>query len=162
VLAAAAVTYQRETLSDALWSEVSPLLGAHYAEIAHYQDIALEPNRDAYARLQGNGGLRIYTARTPDWRLIGYLCVVVSTSLHYASHLFASQDVLYVDKAHRGQRTGVDLIRFAHDQLRSEGVSVLFQHVKHRSDINIGPMLGRLLGYEHVDDLWAVRLDQER
>ncbi len=166
MLSTATATYQRESLSGSLWDEIEPLLQAHYHEIAHWRDIALEPDHEAYTRLEANGGLRIYTARVgapaaDRGRLIGYLCCIVSRSLHYRSHLFATQDVLYVDKSHRGSRVGVDLIRYAHGELRIEGVSALMQHVKHREDINIGPMLVRLLGYERVDDLYAIRLDRE-
>lgn len=167
MLATTNVDYAIEHLSEALWEEVQPLLESHWHEVAHYADIPLKPNRDLYQRIDQTGGLRVYTARTAvpagdRGRLIGYLAVFVSHSLHYADHLMANQDVLFVDPLHRGSRCGVDLIRFAHERLREEGVSVLFQHVKHRSDINIGPMLTRLLGYEHVDDILAVRLDLKK
>jgi len=167
VLAATSVQYAIEHLSDGLWQELHPLLEAHWHEVAHYDDIALNPHLDAYERIEKSGCLRIYTARAaapaPDrGRLIGYLAVFVQPSLHYADRMFANQDVLFVDPLHRGSRCGVDLIRFAHDKLKAEGVSVLFQHVKARSDLNVGPMLERLLGYELVDQIYAVRLDREK
>lgn len=166
MLTTAPVEYQAEPLSPGLWDEIAPLLEAHYHEIAHWRDMPLEPNREAYQRLSEVGSLRIYTARVAPpaddrGRLVGYLCVLVSRSLHYRSFMFANQDVLFIDKPYRGTRAGIELIRYAHKALRADGVDVLFQHVKHREDINIGPVLGRLLGYEHVDDIWAVRLDQE-
>lgn len=160
MLAAATVTYQTERLSPELWSELEPLLADHWHEVAHYSDIPLQPNRELYQRIEQTGGMRIYTAREAS-ALVGYLAVFVAPSLHYASIKMANQDVLYVDQKHRGSRTGVGLIRFAHDALRGEGVTVIFQHVKHKASINIGPMLGRLLGYEQVDDIWAKRLDRE-
>ncbi len=159
MLAATSVDYAVEHLSDALWSELSPLLEAHWHEVAHYDDIPLAPDVDMYAKVEASGGLRVYTARRLG-RLVGYLAVFVSPSLHYATTKMANQDVLFVDPAFRGSRCGVDLIRFAHGKLRDEGVVVLFQHIKHRSDINVGPMLVRLLGYEHVDEIYAVRLDR--
>jgi GNAT superfamily N-acetyltransferase len=166
MLASTAVAFAVEKLSDSLWDELQPLLEAHWHEVAHYEDIPLEPHKDLYRFMDEKGTIRIYTARTqapsPDrGRLIGYLAVFVAPCLHYASKIMATQDVLFVDVTHRGSRTGVDLIRFSHERLREEGVSIISQHVKHRSDINIGPMLGRLLGYEHVDDIWAFRLDKE-
>jgi len=160
VLASATVAYQREKLSDALWSELAPLLADHWHEVAHYPDLRLAPDRERYQRIEDSGALRIYTARA-ETKLVGYLAVFVSQSLHYRQALFANQDVLYVDPKFRGSRAGVGLIRFAHDDLRRMGVTVIYQHVKHKSSINVGPMLGRLLGYEHVDDLWAKRLDKE-
>ncbi len=167
MLASIAVAYAVETLSDGLWSELQPLLEAHWHEVAHYDDLPLNPHVDGYERVAAMNALRIYTARTtaPEkdrGRLIGYLAVFIQPSMHYSDHLFASQDVLFVDPLHRGSRCGVELIRFAHEKLREEKVTVLFQHVKHRSDLNIGPVLTRLLGYEHVDDIYAVRLDREK
>lgn len=166
MLAAISVDYATEHLCDGLWEEVAPLLESHWHEVAHYDDIPLSPDRDAYRRVEASGCLRVYTARlgspAPDrGRLIGYLAVFVHPNLHYSSSLCANQDVLFIDPAHRGSRAGVNLIKYAHDQLRSEGVQVLSQHVKARSDINVGPMLKRLLHYDLVDEIWAVRLDRE-
>lgn len=162
MLATVPVLYRQEDLTDDLWAELMPLLEQHYEEIAHFKDIPLAPDREKYAQIQANGSLRVYTARTVDAdKLVGYLAVFVQPHLHYSTSLNASQDVLYVRPDQRGSRTGLNLIKFAHDQLRTEGVSVFYQHVKHREDLNIGPMLGRFLGYEQVDEVWAVRLDKE-
>lgn len=155
----AVITYQTEPLSDSLWSELMPLLERHWHEVAHYRDVPLNPNREAYAKIAAAGMLRIYTARG-DGRLIGYLACILAPSLHYAPHTFAAQDVLFIDPAYRGARFGASLITFAHRRLREDGVTMLMQHSKHRSDINIGPLLHRL-GYEHMDDIWCIRLDGE-
>lgn len=160
MLATSTVAYQNEKLSDALWDELMPLLADHWHEVGHYPDLALNPNREKYRQIESVGMLRIYTARAGT-RLVGYLAAFIAPSLHYSPTLMANQDVLYVDPAYRGSRAGVSLIRFAHDRLRHEGVSVIFQHVKHKAAINIGPMLTRLLGYEHVDEIYAKRLDKE-
>jgi GNAT superfamily N-acetyltransferase len=159
------VTYQTECLSDALWSELLPLLQAHYAEVAHHQDLALNPDRARYASIEAVGMLRIYTARscTADksvGKMVGYLAALVAPSLHYAPHVFANQDVLFVAPEQRGSRLGVNLIRYAHDCLRAEGVTLLMQHTKAKQGLNIGRMLQRLLGYELVDEIWCKRLDR--
>lgn len=160
MLTAQSVAYARESLSPTLWDELVPLLAAHYDEVAHFRDIPLDPDRSMYERVETNGGLRIYTARLATGSLIGYMVVFIAQSMHYRSKKFANQDILFVDRPYRGSRIGIDLIRFAHTRLRSDDqVDVVFQHTKHKSDLNIGPMLGRLLGYEHVDDIWAKRLD---
>lgn len=151
--------YASEELTDALWDELQPLLQKHYHEIAHYSDIPLEPDRESYARLVGLGMFRVYTARVGG-ALVGYLAVIVSRSMHYKSALYANQDVLYVDPRYRGSRVGVRLIQYAHRALAADGVTVFFQHVKHREDLNIGPLLKRL-GYEPIDDIWGIRLDRK-
>ncbi len=160
MLAAIVVSYQTEVLSTALWVELMPLLRAHAHEVAHYPDLPLDPDMETYAKIEATNGLRVYTARH-EGALVGYLAFFVHRSLHYSGSVFAHSDVLYVDPAHRGTRTGVALIRYAHEQLKAEGVTVCFQHVKHTGALNIGPMLQRFFGYEHVDDLLAIRLDRE-
>lgn len=162
LLAPSAISYAREVLSDRLWEELIPLLAAHYDEVAHFKDIPLDPDRSAYERIEASGGLRIYTARQANGALIGYLVAFVSRSLHYRSKIFASQDILFVDKPYRGTRIGVDMIRYAQSRLRiDDKVDVLFQHSKLKEELNIGRMLKRLLGYEEVDAIYAVRLDKE-
>ncbi len=162
MLATASVAYAREPLSETLWGEIIPLLQAHYEEVAHYKDLPLDPAVAIYERIESTGGLRIYTARAcADASLIGYLVCFVAPSLHYSGSIFANQDILFVAKEHRGSRIGVDLIRHAHELLRAQdNVQVLFQHTKAKSSLNIGPMLTRLLGYELVDEIYAVRLDR--
>lgn len=152
--------YMREDLTQVLWDELQPLLKAHYLEVAHFKDIPLEPSQAGYLRIQNSDGMRIFTARTDD-KLVGYLVVFIATSLHYKSKVYANQDIFYVEKSLRGVRIGAELDLFARNYLREYcAVDVLFQHTKHAPEVNIGPFLKRQ-GYEHVDDIWAIRLDKE-
>lgn len=159
MLATRSAVYATEALSDALWDEVSPLLAKHWHEVAHWKDVPLKPDREAYQRITDAGQLRVFTARV-DGRLVGYLAIIIVGSLHYSVRM-AQQDVLFVDPSSRGTRIGVELIRYAHDALRADGVALLLQHVKARADLNVGPMLVRLLGYELVDEIYGIRLDRE-
>lgn len=149
---------QREPLTDALWEELMPLLAAHWDEIAHYRDIPLKPEKPRYFQLQRNGALRIWTSRL-EGALIGYLAVFVAPNLHYADSLCASQDVLYVDPAHRGGRLGMDMIQHAEHCLRAEGCQVFVQHSKASAEKTIGRFLQRA-GYELVDLVYQKRLDR--
>lgn len=161
MLTATRAYFAAERLTDTLWAELIPLLIAHYHEVAHFKDIALAPDRAGYQRIWDAGMLRIYTARK-DARLIGYMVGFITPSLHYCPKVFFNQDILFVAKQWRGSRIGVDLIGFAHQRMRDEdGVDVCFQHTKSKPELNIGPMLCRLLGYEEVDIIYAKRLDLE-
>lgn len=152
--------YAREDLTQVLWDELQPLLKAHYLEVAHFKDVPLEPSHEGYLRIQNNDALRIFTARTDD-KLVGYMVVFVSISLHYASKVYANQDIFYVEKSLRGMRIGAELDLYARNYLRDYcSVDILFQHSKHADGLNIGPFLKRQ-GYEHIDDIWAIRLDKE-
>lgn len=160
MLASIAVEYAVEHLSPELWDELLPLLEANHEEVSYYQDFPVEPAKELYQAIDRNGGMRIFTARTFG-RLVGYMAVFVNQSLHHHRVRMAALDVVYVDPQHRGTRVGVDLIRFCHSSLQAEGVSVIFQHVKKRADLNIGPILSRIFGYESVDEVFALRLDRK-
>ena len=149
-------TYQRERAQD-LWPEIMPLLLAHKEEIAHYPDIALEPDIQAYNGIEDSGLLRCYTARRVE-RLIGYAVYFVRTSLHAQDSLQALMDVLYVRPDARRGGVGVGLIQFCEAALKAEGVQVIFPHlhVSHPETI----ALFERLGYERVDVILGKRLDR--
>lgn len=149
--------YQAERLSD-LWDEMRPLLELHWREVAHYQDIELEPDVDAYADVEAAGQMRLFTARDRG-RLVGYAAFFVRPSHHYASSLQALQDVLYLHPDYRRGRAGATLIRVAETRLRAEGVQVVYHHAKRISQV--GELLERL-GYELVDEIYAKRLDKKK
>lgn len=145
--------YQRETGTKIL-EEVKPLLALHWKEIAHYQDILLEPDWNSYAKCEEQGFLRVYTARK-DGNLIGYGVYFVRYNLHYKSSLQASQDILFVHPDHRG--IGARFIHWCDTQLQAEGVQAVYHHVKQAH--NFGPLLERM-GYQLVDLIYAKRLDK--
>lgn len=155
---AARLVYARETLAEVRCSGVDELLHRHWQEIAHYPDIPLDVDWEAYEGAEAKGKLRAYTARA-DGEIIGYASYFVNHNAHYKSSLQAVQDVLYLAPEYRGGRIGFRLIRFADEQLRAEGTQAVYHHVK-RAHPNLGRLLG-FLGYELVDELWARRLDRD-
>jgi len=149
--------FQKEQFSAHLFDELLPLLTAHYKEIAHHQDIPLEPSIEGYQAAQDMGALRIFTARTRDeGDLVGYAVYFVRHNLHYRSSLQAAQDILFVRPDSRG--VGARLIKWCDEQLKAEGVQLVLHHVK--AAHNFGPMLERM-GYELVDLIYTKRLDKE-
>ena len=153
------ISMQPETM-ETFWDDGLPLFEKHWREIAHYQDILLEPDADGYRRVEAAGMLRIYTVRkVPSWELIGYELVFVRPNMHYRSSLMASQDVLFLAPEHRKGRLGMKLIDYADSMLRREGVQVVAQHVK--AAHNFGPLLERL-GYELQDLIYTRRLDRAK
>lgn len=161
MLAPASATFATEQLGEGLWAELQPLMANHWHEMAYYDDLMLNPDRERYEALQRTGGLRLFTARGAMGSLIGYLAVSVAGSLHFRPLIEASQHALYIDPLCRGTRAGVELIEYAHARLKAEGVSVLYQMSKVGQAINIGPMLMRYFDYEHVENVYAIRLDRE-
>lgn len=146
--------FARESSGDVM-GEIAPLLEDHWAEIAHYPDIPVAVNYEAYLKIEARGSLRIFTVRAPQ--LVGYAIFTVNHSLHYSSSLQARQDVLYLDPCYRKGRVGLAFIRWCDTQLQAEGVQVVFHHQKliHAA---LGAVLDHL-GYEPVDMIWQKRLD---
>ena len=144
--------FAREHPSDVI-EEIKPLLCLHWEEIAHYQDIPLEPDWDWYLR---NPAVRVFTARK-DGMMIGYVVYFVGPSRHYRSSIQGMQDILFVHPMYRGSTIGYRLIKFCDDQLRAEGVQVSYQHVKAAHDFS--PLLLKQ-GYELIDNIYGKRLDR--
>ena len=146
-------TYQRETVAHVM-DEIKPLLEKHWEEIAHFKDIPLDPDYSVYTQAEMFDKIRVFTVRC-DSVLIGYAVFYIG-SLHYKSTKTATQDILFLLPEHRGL-TGCRLIEYCDNQLKSEGIEVVYQHVKVAHDF--GPLL-RAMGYEEVDTIWAKRLDK--
>lgn len=143
-----------EQLTQETWLELQPLLAAHWREVAHFQDIPLEPDESFYATLQANGMARFFTARTDDGHLAGYAMFIVKSNPHYASSIQAVNDVVFLDASMRGM-AGWKFLRYCDAQLAAEGVDAIYWHVKAFKDF--GPILERM-GCELVDQIYARRV----
>jgi len=95
------MVFARETIESCI-EEAKPLLEAHYAEIAHYHDIPLDPDYDQYLQLEKMGIVRCYVARNSEGKMVGYAVYIVRNNLHYKTSLQAVQDIIFVKKECRG------------------------------------------------------------
>jgi hypothetical protein len=136
-------------------NEIKPLIQEHWKEIAlHQNDIKLEPNWNTYSRLADQGALRVYTARKSG-ELVGYFVCIVMPSLHYMRHLFANNDIIFLKKSERKGTAGIRLIKFAIEELKKDGVTLINVNVKKKQDF--GKVLEHL-EFEHVEDLWQLKV----
>ena len=123
------IKYQQEFLSQ-VQSDIEPLINLHWKEIALNQDkIKLNPDWEAYANLESEGKLKIFTAREGD-KLVGYFVTILGRNIHYKDHVFASNDVIYLHKNYRKGFAGIRLIKFAKKCLAEDGISVLTINTK--------------------------------
>lgn len=152
-------SFARERLSD-LWGEMGVLLKQHWAEVAHYKDIPLSPKKEFYEAAERGGALRLFTARQ-EGVLVGYAAFFVLHHPHYKECLVANQDVLFLTPEVRGKKLGACFIRWCDEQLKTEGVQVVTQHVKAKPELDFGPLLEGL-GYELMDKIYTRRLDKEQ
>lgn len=151
-----AVKFQREDVRG-LWQEVMPLLHRHWAEVAHYKDIPLDPDYELYDRLEARGKFRAYTVRTDTSTLAGYAAFLLVGHPHYRASPQAQMDVIYLAPEHRGRMIGARFIRWCDEQLQAEGTRVVRHHLKVREGLNYGRLLERL-GYVQEELIYVRRL----
>ena len=148
------ITYHVESFASA-YEEALPLLQAHWHEIALNQDsIKLNPDFEAYQNLEDQGRLHIYTAREGD-KLVGYFAVIAIEHLHYKDHIFAHNDVIYVDPEYRKGFTAWRLIKFAEQQLILSGVSVMMINIKRHKPFD---KLLQRLNFKETESIYSKRL----
>lgn len=149
--------FQRERAHD-VWGEMMPLFEKHWHEIAHYKDIMLDPDIDSYLKMEDLGGLRVFTARDDNNKMVGYAVYFVRTNPHYRMSIQAAQDIIFIDPTRRGMFGG-KFILWCDEQLKNEGVQVVYQHIKVKTTNTI--KLFEHLGYEPIDMILGKRLDRE-
>lgn len=146
----------KEKIEDEAFNDfiqtMSGLFEQHYDEIAHYKQIDLSVDIEAYRGLARAGLLKIFTA-SQSGNVIGYAIFIVKTNIHYSESLQASQDVLFIQKDKRG--FGAEFIKYCDERLKENGVQVVYHHVKAKHDFS--PLLERQ-GYELIDKVYGRQL----
>lgn len=123
------IKYQREDFYK-VREEVDELFYKHWEEIAVNKDkIKLNPDWSFYENIYLSGSLGIYTARSGE-KLIGYFIVIARPHPHYKDHLFAVNDIIFIDQEYRKGLVGYKLIKFVENDLKKMGVSVLAINTK--------------------------------
>lgn len=148
------MVFSEESLSSSL-EEAKPLLQKHWEEISYYKDITLNPDYDAYSKLESMGCLKVFIARDTDHKMAGYAVFMIRNHLHYKQSLMAVQDIVFMDPERRGM--GLLFIKWCDNRLRDIGIQVVSHHIK--ASHNFGPAMEKL-GYELQDLIYTKRLDK--
>lgn len=123
------ITYQQELYTD-VEDEITALTVRHYKEIAvNKEKIKLNPDLNVYRNGCESGLFKFFTIRDDD-KLAGYFVVAVHPHPHYKDHIFAVNDVIFIEKELRDKGFGQGLISFAEEKLKDLGVSVLCINTK--------------------------------
>jgi predicted GNAT superfamily acetyltransferase len=126
---------KRVTARDML-DNANELFAEHWGEIAlNKQVMILKPDAERYLAIESAGGLIALAAfHGPD--LIGYSVSFVMPHLHYADLHVASNDILFVTKAHRSSRAGMQLIRATEKAAKEAGARLMLWHAKPNTTLN--------------------------
>ena len=146
------IVLDRAPSLEAMWPEIYPLFEKHWAEIAHFKDIPLNPDTARYFQLDAAGFMRVFTARA-EGKLVGYAVYFVMPHLHFKQSRHATQDVFFIDKEHRG--FGMRFLRWCDEELRKEGVQVVANAVSEANDYSL---VLRRMGYKRSDQMYVRRL----
>lgn len=151
--------FARETC-DAVQVEIDALAEAHFSEVTHHADIPPGTDWPHYRKCEDLGILRIYSVRV-EGRLTGYSVFLIGYSKHYKTSLQARQDTLFLHPEQRQGMTGYRFLRWVDEQIRAEGVQIIYQHHKLFADgrLNLGPLFERL-GYQPIYKMYFRRLDR--
>lgn len=147
------MNFQIEHIYEA-WDEAIDLMDANHKETGSFDQTKFNPSRENYEKIEDVGMLKLFTARDGE-TLVGYAIFLVSPHLHYSSMLFAQQDVMFMDKAHRG----IGAYRFMNwiDEVLAEmGVEVVIRSVHVRNDYSRALMK---IGYEKIETGFMRRLN---
>lgn len=150
--------FLREPVTLELLEELLPLFVEHDRAVAQFQDIRLNPNYEFYLSLEAAGRLRAFVARDAETNAaLGYSAFIVMENPQRKESLIAQENVLFIHPEARG--FGGAFVDWCDFQLQSEGVQVVYRHVKPKPDLNFSPLLERK-GYELAELVWAKRLDR--
>ena len=145
------LTFQTERLAN-VRAEAEPLLLRHWEEVALNKDVVrLDPDWDAYAKVEALGMLCVTTARH-DGKLIGYVSDVLSPNLHYRSLKTAANDLFWLAPEHRKGGLGLRLLLASEGFAREMGANQFVKRVKLHLDF--GPVLERL-GYVPIERVYS-------
>ena len=145
--------YQQEFYHQ-VKEELPKLISMHWEEIALNQDvIKLDPDWEAYEKMEQDGKLRIFTSRE-DGYLVGYFIVILNRSLHYKEHIHAMNDIIFLHPKHRKGFMGIKLIKFAEKCLKDDGISFLIINSKIHKQFDA--ILNRM-GYSHIENVFTKR-----
>lgn len=144
------ITFQEEKFED-VYEEMEPLLLDHYKEVEVYQEhIDFNPDIEFYQMAQDTGRLHILTARDRG-DLIGYTVTIVSRNPHCKDHVYAVNDVVYVDPAYRGGAVAPDMVSKLEEIMEEKGVSVMTFHMKTFKPFE---SLMYMMGFEDVERVY--------
>lgn len=129
---------------------------AHYETFAIYPDIPFDPDEERYFDLERAGLLRIFTVRDQGV-LTGYGVFAVTPWLYSRASLQAQNVAIFLHELFRSTRRCGELIRFANEALKAEGVQVVYYHAL-TSHPALGLILQRL-GGKHTEQEYSWRLD---
>lgn len=145
--------YKAEEL-EAILPEFLEIAKSHNEELRPFDHLVMNPDIENYRVLFSMGVYKIYSVRDND-KLVGYAGFFVSPSMQHKDSIQAVQDLIYLNPELRGKGIGHGFIQWIDDQLKYEGVDIVYHHTKNGK--SFGGLL-ESLNYKLIDYVYARRL----
>lgn len=129
-------TFDEEYFSDELIQELSFLTELSWKEAACAPDSTYDPDWEKYTQLNEMNILRLFTVRM-EGLLVGYLTFIVGPTLHSRNVMHALHDSMYILKHNRKNGTAKNLIIYAEDKLKQDGVNTMVMTVMIHRDFSV-------------------------
>lgn len=151
------ILISRENLDDNLIKSLKPGVQRNWDETGHECLMDLDIDWDVYKSLDEMGLLYVFIAYEAELHLIaGFLFYMkVLAHPHDRKLSFAMQDTFYVEPYHRKKGVCDDLLSFAENYLRSDGVGLVSQAAVPGTGFN-KVLVAK--GYEHAENTYLKRL----
>lgn len=134
---------------------VAVLLEAHYQELAKNKRLmVLNPDVERYKALEENNLLFTLLAYLDD-EIVGYSVNFIMNNLHYRDLVYAQNDLLFLDAAHRQGGLGLRLIRETEKVAKEKGAQMIIWHAKEKTALEL---LMPRLGYGIQDIMFSKEL----
>jgi len=117
--------YARE-LFDEFFPEALPMIEKHNSAVEG-EPVRLDLNEAAYRQSEKNGGLRIYTVRTPEGKLAAYAVYILAIENHHGK-FEGWCDAFFPSPEYRG--VGLNLVRYCDRELAKEGIERAYHQVR--------------------------------
>jgi hypothetical protein len=139
------IEFAVETIG-AVWERMD-VVRRHYEEIAQFKDVQqLDPDFEAYDRMEKAGKLWVMTARNGD-DLVGYIVMFLAFDLHYRKLKRATEDIHFILPEHRKGLVGYQMLAKTTQAMRDLGVHTATFRTK--ADNSHGVLFERLGGVLH-------------
>lgn len=149
---------ETDTITN-LIEQTQELQRQHWEEIARNKEVmVLAPDVEQYRALEQAGRLFAVIAYE-DERIVAYSVNFLLVNLHYSTLLMGQNDLLFVDKAHRGGRLGMRMIQATEALAAKRGARMVIMHAKDGTPL--ADILPRV-GYGIQDILLSKQLPASR
>lgn len=147
------ISFVKNEAIETIVTSAKDLLEDHWKELANNKEIiSLAPDIAKYKMMQENGLLSNVVIYKED-KIIGYVILLNMPHMHYVNDIFSYVDVLYLDKAYRNSRLGLQLVDKAEELAKEAGATILLHHTKPHH-----VALERILkhkGYRHAETIFG-------